>query len=672
MRKLSVLLALVLTLGLCAFPAQASEAAYAQSPILNEAVASGALPPVAERLPDVPKLVKEAADEYLTYEVGNYGGTLRLITPSVAWSSDCFIGLNEALLSMSSSASDEILPNILESYEANEDNTVFTFKLRGGLKWSDGTEVTMEDFAFAINDFVFNEALNPVVAAYMRDGGSSAGDPFTFAVIDDETFSLSFKASYGGFLVHLSVNGWKGYTELLKPAEYLKPFHVDYAEEIHGSLEAYYDFIAPYAAALGYDDPTAEGVWTYVFNAIDMTNWEIPDPADFLATKTFPGLLEKNMPVLYGWVMESDENGVITYARNPYYFKVDAAGQQLPYIDYVTTTLVENAEMVQLKTITGECDFLREAASIDNLSLYRENAETARIAAYITSNHGNPMPIYVNATYGLNPDGSVKDDDASKAWQEVVTDRRFLDAITIAIDADEISEAVYKGFTVRSEYFACDHDIDGANALLDEMGMKDLNGDGYRETPSGLPFQWQFWNSGSESNTYWVPMAELLVEFWREIGLNASVYTTAGSLLATSVEANEVPMVFAYSDAATTWWINDWGIGYWAPLWSSWVKAGGLSGAALDPGQYLEPPQEVKDFLLMTESLLTVDAGTAVNEVYPSVRKAMADMKYLITPFYSMDVCVVINSDIGNVPSGGIAIGWGFLFEQFYYKSQQN
>lgn len=671
MKKLSLMLALALVLGMLPFAASATEAAYAQSPILDAQVESGALPPVADRLPENPKLVKEAADEYLTYEIGNYGGTLRLVTPSVGWSSDCFIGLNEALLSMSSSDSDEILPNIVESYSANEDNTVFTFTLRKGLRWSDGAEVTMDDFAFAINDFVFNQELNPVVAAYMRDGGSSAGDPFTFTVVDDQTFTLSFKSSFGGFLVHLSVNGWKGYTDLLKPAHYLKPFHKAYADECHGSLEAYYEFIAPFAAVLGYDDPAAEGVWTYVFNALDMTNWEIPNPSAFLATKTFADLIDQNMPVLYGWLMQSDENGVITYVRNPYYFKVDAAGQQLPYIDSVTTTLVENAEMVQLKTMTGECDFLREAASVDNISLYREHAEDAHIAAYITGNHGNPMPIYVNATYGLNPDGSVKDDDASKAWQEVLSDKRFLSALTMAIDAQEIGDSVYKGLVTLSPYFDCRHDIAGAKALLDEMGMVDLDGDGYRETPSGLPLQWQFWNSGTETNTYWVPMAELLIEYWREIGLNVSIYTTANSLLATSAAANEVPMQFAYNDAPTTWWINNWNLEGWAPLWSKWVTAGGLSGVELDPAQYLEPPQEVKDFLLLAESLLTVDAATAVNEVYPAVRQAMADMKYLITPIQSMDVCVVINSDIGNVPTGGIAIGWGFMFEQFYYKSFQ-
>ena len=57
------------------------------------------------------------------------------------------------------------------------------------------------------------------------------------------------------------------------------------------------------------------------------------------------------------------------------------------------------------------------------------------------------------------------------------------------------------------------------NALLDEMGMFDIDGDGYRESPSGLPFSFQIWNS-AEANDI-VPVTELYVEFWSEIGIKA-------------------------------------------------------------------------------------------------------------------------------------------------------
>ena len=668
MKKLAFLVTLAMILSMAAFPASAA-GSYSQSPLLDEAVASGELPTVAERLPEVPKITDEILPEYLDYQSGNYGGTLRLITKVVNWSADTFVGNNEALLTCESVNSGVITPNIVESYSANEDNTVFTFTLRKGLKWSDGVEVTMEDFMFGIEDYVFNAELTPVVAAYMRDGGRSDGDPFTFTVVDDTTFTISFNESYGGFPVHLSIAGWKGYTDLLKPAHFLKQFHKDYAEECHGSLDAYYAFIKPFAAILGYDDPAAEGVWTYVFNQVDMTNWELTDPNDALTSVFFTGLIDGNMPVLYPWVMTASEGALTSWARNPYYFKVDADGQQLPYIDYLTVTLVEDMEMVQFKYMTGEADFGRESATIDNISLYRENEAAANITAYITSKHANPTDVIINVNYGLNTDGTVKDDEASQAWQEVVQDVRFRQALMYAIDANEILDSVYKGFGETNPTYACTGDIAAAKALLDEMGMADTDGDGYRETPSGKALQWQIWNAADANDI--IPVSELLVEFWGEIGLNAAVYSTESTLMSASMEANEVPMRVYWLHTTQLWHYADWGYGMWAPLWNQWVAKGGLSGQLPTDATYLEPPQDYKDFRLAIDSLFTVDPETAVSEVLPSLNSWMGEHLYIIEPLINIKSCVILNSDIGNVPTGGVAISWNFAMEQLYYKSFQ-
>ncbi len=665
MKRLSWLLVLAMFVSVLSFTASA-EGTYSQAPMLDTAVANGELPPVEERLPETPRLVGEILPEYLDLEIGNYGGTIRMITKAVNWDADTFVGNNEALLTMESANSDVITPNIVESYEVNEDNTVFTFKLRKGMKWSDGTEVTMEDFRFGMENFVFNTELTPVVAAYMRDGGTAAGDPVTFSVIDDQTFSFTFKQSYGGLTVHLSITGWKGYTDILKPAHFLKQFHKDYAEEIHGSLEAYYEFIRPFAAQMGYDDPTAEGVWTYVFNQIDMTNWELTDPNDALTSIYFSGLIDENFPVLYPWMMESFAGGVTTWVRNPYYFKVDADGKQLPYVDYITSTLVEDMEMVQLKYMTGEADFGRESATIDNISLYRENEAAAGITAYVTQMHVNPTVFYINQTYGLNVDGTVKDDEASKAWQEVATDIRFRQALMHAVDAEEVIESVYKGFGEVNPTYQCDYDIDLANALLDEMGMADIDSDGYRETPSGAKFQWQIWNN-EEANDF-IPFCELLVEFWSEIGLKAEVYTTEPSLMSTSMEANEVPMRVTWAHSSQLWHNIDWGTGGQA-LWQDWFDKGGLAGVLEGSTEYLEPPQEFQEFVLNMQSLMTVTPEEAVNEVVPELKAWMGQNLYMVEPTTNVLQCVVINSDIGNVPTGGVGISWNFSLEQLYYKS---
>ncbi len=668
MKKLSWLVVLAMLVSVMTFTASA-EGTYSQSPMLDEAVANGELPAVEERLPEVPKIADEILPEYLDYESGSYGGTLRLITKVVNWDADGFVGNNEALLTCESTNSGIITPNVVESYSANEDNSVFTFTLRKGLKWSDGVEVTMEDFEFAINHFVFNEELTPVVGYWLRDGGRADGQPVTFTAVDDYTFTLAFNESYGGFPVHLSIAGWKGYTELLKPAHFLKQFHKDYAEEVHGSLDAYYEFIKPFAAQMGYDDPAAEGIWCYVFNQADMTNWELTDPNDALTSVFFAGLIDTNIPVLYPWTMQKSEGGVTSWTRNPYYHKVDADGQQLPYIDHLTSTLVEDMEMVQLKYMTGEADFGRESATIDNISLYRENEAAAGITAYVTQMHVNPTDVAININYGLNVDGSVKEDADSQAWQEVVNDVRFRQALMMAIDAGEILDSVYSDFGEVNPTFTCTGDVEAAKALLDEMGMADADGDGYRETPSGKPLKWQIWNA-SEANDI-IPVCELLVEFWGEIGLNASVYSTESTLLSTSQEANEIPMRVIWAHSTQLWHYRDWLTGAWAPLYQDWVDKGGLSGDLEGSTEYLAPPQDYRDFRLAVDSLFTVDPETAVNEVLPTLSSWMGEHLYMIEPLINVQQCVIINSDIGNVPTSGVGISWNFSMEQFFYRNPE-
>ena len=648
MKKLvSLIIAAALLLPMVMVPAFAEGATLTEAPMLTKLVEEGKLPPLEERLPEETKLPDEILPEYLDYECGNYGGTMRFITSIVNWDADVFVGNNEALLTMESASSDTITPNIVAGFEANEDNTEFTFTLRKGLKWSDGVPVTIEDFEFGINDFIFNEELNPVVAAYMRDGGVQAGEPFTYERIDDWSFKLKFKEPYGGFAVHLSIAGWKGYTEFLKPAHFLKKFHKAYAEEIHGSEDAYYAFIQPYATVMGYEDAKDENVWVNVFNQVDMTNWELTDPNDALTSVYFADAGQtEDFPVLYAWHMVSSAGGLTTWERNPYYHKVDAKGQQLPYVDYLTSKLVENMEMVQMSYISGEADFGRESATIDNISMYKENAEKAGITAYVTTMHNNPTDISLNANF--------KDE----AWQEVITDIRFRQALAHAIDAEEIIDVVYHGFGEVNPYYPCDYDIELANSLLDEMGMKDTDGDGYRETPSGKPLSWSIYNY-NEANDI-IPVAELCVEYWKEIGLKADIKTIESTLLSTMQEGNEIPCRIAWVHSTQLWHYLDWFCGRWCPLWNLWFDRDGAQGE--------EPPADVKDFLAKIDSLMTVSPEDAVNEVLPELVGWMGENLYLIEPLINVDQCVVINSKIGNVPTGGIGISWNFSIEQFFYK----
>lgn len=648
-----------------------AEETYAQSPMLDALVECGDLPPVADRLPVVPKLINESSPEALDYEIGNYGGTIRFVTSSVNFDADAFIGMTENILNMVDSNSSEITPNLVEEYTVSDDNTVFTFKLREGLKWSNGTPVTMEDYRFCVENCIFNEELTPFVATAFRAGGSATGTPMTFEVLDDQNFRITFESSFGGFLVYMSIKGWQGYCDILKPSEYLKPFHKDFAEECHGSLEAYYDYIRPFAARLGYDDPTADQVWTYVFADIDMTNWELTNPLAALTTEKYGDLgITENFPVLYPYVMVSSVNEVTTWERNPYYHKVDEEGQQLPYIDYLTSTLVEDPQMVQMEVVAGNVDWLRMVATIDNVALYRENEDNG-FTAHIRAQHVTPTDIIFNMNYGLDEDGNVKDDDLSKAWQEMFSQLDFRKALAYAIDQEEIIDSVYYGFAeVNDTYYNAEYDPDYAKELLDNLGMLDIDGDGYRETPSGLPFIIHLFNCNQATDL--IPVCELAQEFWREIGIRTDVQTIEYTLIDTMTPANELPARVIWIHEGQLWHYADWQVGTWGPLFNKWYTNGGLNADEGEDIPGIAPEGAVREFYEKYDTLFTVSPEEAVAEVVPELRRLNAENYWVLMPIKNVSQCVIANSDMGNVPGEyANACSIGFVIEQLFYHNPQ-
>ena len=670
----SCIVTLAMICTMVCFGASAEGMTYTQAPMFDALVESGELPPVEERLPENPKVADDRSAEYLEggeFEIGTYGGTIREGSVTPNYNGDIFIMLTENLLTMVDTYSGNVTPNLVEEYEVNDDFTEYNFTLRKGLKWSDGVEVTMDDFRFAFEDYIFNTELTPVVDAYLRAGGKSTGNPLTFEVIDDMHFRITFDQPFGGFMVHLSVAGWKGYGSFLKPSHYMKQFHKDYAEECHGSLEAYYEFMQPYAECMGYDNASDEGVWANIMNQIDALNsGELTDSSVMLTAKTFAAAgLTQNLPVLHPWIMVSDEDNIITWERNPYYFKVDAEGQQLPYCDYITNVLVENQEMLQMKVISGDLDYLRESATINNVTLYLENEESAGIKVHFYGLNNTPTDCFVNVNYGLNTDGTLKDDEQSQAWQEVVTDHRFFEALACAIDIDEIIDAVYTGFAEPDEFFTArySYDLDYANQLLDEMGMVDLDGDGKRETASGKKLQWMIFNCQSTSDI--IPVCELLVEYWNN-GLNLDVTTTTveSSLLSTSVAANEVPMRVDIAPIDITWFNLNWGQASWAPLWNTWYSKGGLNAAEGDEIPGLKPSEDGIKFYELMESVMTGSPEEAVNEVLPAMHNLIADNLWAIIPLQNVQQSVIANAKLHNIPVGGIGIAGNFVAELFFYE----
>ncbi|NLA52481.1 MAG: ABC transporter substrate-binding protein, partial [Alcaligenaceae bacterium] len=449
---------------------------FSEAPMLAEKVKAGELPAVEERLPKQPKVTNEMPPELLEYEIGRYGGVLRTVTHSVNWDADVFVICNEPLINTPGILGEEFTPNVLRDYEVSQDQKEFTFYLREGLKWSDGHPVTTEDIRFTYEDVLLNEELTPVFPNYLKSGNKADGTPMKLDIIDDYTFKISFDEPYGGFLVELAIQGWRGYTDLLKPKHYLQQFHPKYTpeEELKKLIEEH-----------EYE------TWVQLFGFKDITNWELTREEAI------------GFPVLYPWMLVSVQEGVYTFERNPYYFKVDPAGNQLPYIDKIVSTQVQDAEMAVMKQIAGEVDFARETMAMTKIPLYKENEKNG-YTTYMAKMHVTPTDIFLNLTY------------EDPVWRQVVRDVRFRQALNYAIDKEEIIDSIYYGFAEASQMIPSEYDPDKANQLLDEMGLDKRDAQGFRLGPDGKRFTINFEIQNVAPDI--VPFTELIVEFWLNVG----------------------------------------------------------------------------------------------------------------------------------------------------------
>jgi peptide/nickel transport system substrate-binding protein len=604
---------------------------FSEAPMLAQMVAAGTLPPVEERLPQVPFVVGPGV--YMTQEQlpdwqpGKYGGTLRFAHSVANWNPDVFVGTNEPLLHAPKIGVQGIRGNIVEDFTVEDDNKVFTFFMRKGLKWSDGEPVTSEDVRFVYEDVYLNEQLTPRFPARFRTGFAAAGEPMTLEIIDEFTFKITFSEPYGGFLRNLTIEGWNGYTELIRPSHYLKQYHIDYAAL--DTMQADLDRL----------NLTDE--WWQVFADKNCLNWDNTNPRC------------AGYPVLNPWMgVPTTSPNLLSFDRNPYYFKVDTEGQQLPYIDKLISQQVENVEMVNMKALTGEVDFMRESTALVKIPLYKESEAQAGFRVVLLDMHVDSSGLRFNQTF------------ADEQWQAVSQDLRFRQAVSKAINRQSIIDSIYFGYasmpmnTVGAENAT--RDVDGANALLDEMGLTNKNADGYRLYPDGSEINILLEHGAHAPDLALV--AELIAQDLRDVGLRMDVKQIDSSLWGTKNAANEIQ--------ATVMWSNDIGwdnditggnVGRAGQLWADYINTNG------DEGE--EPPAWVMEAVNNDKTRWGSVSGS---DEYNALKDEGFAWSRANLPMINMVEFVkyplIVNAKLGNVPQGGYAIGANFSIVQMFFN----
>ncbi len=523
---------------LLALPRPLPAATFREAPMLRARVEAGELPPVSQRLPADPMVVRP-------YErVGIYGGRLRVITGEAQRLIECLYMLMTPLLRFASDGR-TIVPNVARHWEMSDDGRVFTIYLRRGMKWSDGVPVTVRDVQFAWEDILLDPELTPVVPVAF----SVAGKPMKVEPVDDHTFRLVFAEPYGALPYFLTRT--QQVLSLVQPAHYLKRFHRNYAplEDLermardHG-VERWYELFTLVNFARKAPGPTV--------------------PPDF--------------PTLAPWqVAESPATGHVILRRNPFHWQVDTEGNQLPYIDEIHSQWFGNPEARNLKAVTGEIDFVRSFARFNDAPLFLSNQAKGNYRVmFWKANHGTRVAYYFNQTH-VDP-----------AKRAVYQDRRFRIALSHAIDRDEINDVVYYGQgkprqdTANSvssffePHFATAHlayDPERAERMLDEIGLHRRGVAGWRTLPSGRTLSITLDVFPLEP---YGRSAELIREYWQSVGILINCRTVQGALTAARVQGNEHDVVGYPNDVATDPMVINrplYEINAWAPLWSRWFQS---------------------------------------------------------------------------------------------------
>lgn len=618
-RRVSLVLIIALVIiGPGLILGSAQDCMYNEAPMLAEKVAAGELPGVCDRLPENPLVLASGVllpESFVEVEIGHYGGELIM-----TWQNN--VAMKETLFNTQNRDDNTLAPNIIADFSYNDDFSEYTFKLRAGHKWSDGAPMTTEDVRFAYEDVISNEALSTSVVTYLKTGGVPAGTPATLEIVDETTFKFSFDGPYPGFPASLVALG-TGYLDIIKPKHFLAPFHADYGD-------------ADEIAAMVEEDGLAD--WTELFGQKDVTGW----CENCLAAIGFPQLGP--------WVrVEGPEEEVIT-ERNPYFFSVDAAGNQLPYLDRRNAVINQwaNMESAELLLFAGDVDYFWQV-SLGNIPLYIENSEAGNYSVYIYPNKDSRM-FFLNLTF------------ADDTWREVTWDKRFRQAVQLAIDSDDLIGTLYFGQAHAPTIASADYDVDAANALLDEMGMTERDSDGYRLSPSGNPFEILI-EVGAGGGEYSDP-ATFIVGYLADIGIRADFRGIDGALIGERRRSNETQAGINWNTAPLfaahtypDYVPND----LWGPLWGTWYNTDGESGEA--------PPDWIMDLYAIHEELVSYPPGSEGFIAASAERDAWL---YENVPFFTYvenpGLVHVWSNCMGNVPDGPFHHGSWSSHKLVYFK----
>jgi peptide/nickel transport system substrate-binding protein len=603
---------------LCGSRARADEpaipATFVDPPVLADKVAKGELPPVQERLPKVPAVADMA---WPGQTLGKHGGDITLLMASPKDTRLMVVYGYARLVAYDSKFT--LKPDMLEAYEI-DGGRVFTFHLRPGHKWSNGDPFTTEDFRYFWEDVANNPDLTPSGPPVQM---LVEGEAPKVEIIDETTIRYSWSKPNPQFLPWLA---GPSPLYIFRPSKYLKQFHAKYVdpETLKAKLEQ-----------------MGQHSWAALHNRIDnMYRNDNPE-----------------LPTLEPWILVTKPPSErYVFKRNPYYYRVDAQGLQLPYIDSVAVQ-VSDSKLIPAKVAAGDADLAARYLRFDNFTLLKESEERGKYKVLLwNSAWGSQIALYPN----LN----VADPD----WHRLVRDVRFRRALSLAIDRNEINQSVYLGLategnnTVLAQSPLFDEsyltawaafDLDQANQLLDEIGLTNRNSNNIRTFEGGKPLEIVIQTTGQSQEEG--DVLEFIKDTWQQIGVDLIEKSSERDRMRNDVFAGEAVMsiwtglenglptadMMPWELAPTTQQQLQW------PMWGQFVETKGEAGARVD----LPEAQKLDDLLKQWSAA----ADTAGREAaWREMLKIFADQVFTIGTVSGVPQPVVVSNRLHNVPEQGI------------------
>jgi peptide/nickel transport system substrate-binding protein len=573
---------------------------YNEAPQLAEMVAAGELPPVDERLPENPLMVLPVKS------VGQYGGTWYRGWRGIK-DFHCYGRIvYEPMLRWPRDPRDPVQPGLAENWEWNADGTELTLYLRQGLKWSDGEPFTVDDIIFWWEDIENDTNITTAPHAEWVVNG----EPMTLEKIDDTTITLKFAGPNGlaettGLAFH--GNQWPlGFERFgfFAPRHYLEQYHPN-----HNSDATYEEFEAM--------------AWEYNPERPAMTPWRITQ-----------------------WEEGADH---MVAARNPYYWKVDVEGNQLPYIDEVYFYLVEDCAAVESLALAGKIDMQHRCMSLATYPVMLENAEAGDYQAGLwTKASASEVTFFPNQSY---PD---------EQYRELLQNAQFRQALSHAMDRETFNDIVLLGqgkprtitvvedsalFQSDIETVYAEYDPELAKSLLDEIGLP-VGSDGMRTFPDGSELILVLEGNAQYEQSR-LDGFELVAENWRSVGLNTQVELSTRDVYWSRAGANEIMIATWETDRGLVPMIDpiyqfpfderSW----MAPAFGTWYKTGGAEGE--------EPTPELKELMdLFDQYKVTPDPDEQLEIAKEIVNKTTTQLNVIQTAGMA-PAPVIVKNNFHNV-----------------------